>query len=189
VPGFYGTAPQYATAFRRQFGHVPDSHNAAASAASLALAYAMQNARSTDPTAVRNALAQLNVTTFFGEIRFDARGANVYKPMVVSQVQYGKLVTIYPAKNAQRSKNGQSVVEQSFQAGPELLTKTAFCQKLPPGKVAKLAIPTHPKASRNFDRLERWAFLANMVERLFRDITTQAIRRGVFRSVRCPGSC
>jgi branched-chain amino acid transport system substrate-binding protein len=67
----------------------------------------MQNARSTDPTAVRNALAQLNVTTFFGEIRFDARGANVYKPMVVSQVQYGKLVTIYPAKNAQRSKRSK----------------------------------------------------------------------------------
>jgi branched-chain amino acid transport system substrate-binding protein len=83
---------------------VLDNHNAAASAASLALAYAMQNAGSTDPTAVRNALAQLNVTTFFGEIRFDALGVNVYKPIVVSQVQYGKLVPIYPAKNAQRSK-------------------------------------------------------------------------------------
>ncbi len=79
---------------------MPDYHNAAASAASLALASALRNARSTDPTAVLNALAQLNVTTFFGEVRFDARGVNVYKPMVVNQVQNGKLVTIYPYRLA-----------------------------------------------------------------------------------------
>jgi hypothetical protein len=60
------------------------------------LACALRDAGSTDRAAVRNALAQLNVTTFFGEIRFDERGVNVYKPMVVNQVQSGKLVTIYP---------------------------------------------------------------------------------------------
>jgi branched-chain amino acid transport system substrate-binding protein len=100
APGFYRTAAEYAAAFSRRFGHVPDYHNAAASAASAALAYALRDAGSTDRSAVRDALAQLNVTTFFGEIRFDERGVNVYKPMVVNQVQSGKLVTIYPYRLA-----------------------------------------------------------------------------------------
>jgi branched-chain amino acid transport system substrate-binding protein len=100
APGFYRTAQAYAAAFTRQFGHAPDYHDAAASAAGLAFMYALQTAGSTDHAAVRDALAQLNVTTFFGEIRFDDRGVNVYKPMVVNQIQDGNLVTIYPYRLA-----------------------------------------------------------------------------------------
>jgi branched-chain amino acid transport system substrate-binding protein len=100
VPGFYRTAPAYAAAFAREFGHAPDYHNADATAAGLAFAYALQAAHSTDRDAVRDALVQLNVMTFYGQIRFDARGVNMYKPMVVNQIQGGKLLTIYPYRLA-----------------------------------------------------------------------------------------
>ncbi len=98
--GFYPTAQAYAAAFARQFGHTPDYHDAAASAAGLAFMYALEVAGTTDRAAVRDALAKLNVTTFFGQIRFDDRGVNVYKPMVVNQIQNGKLLTIYPYRLA-----------------------------------------------------------------------------------------
>jgi branched-chain amino acid transport system substrate-binding protein len=49
---------------------------------------------------VRNALARLDVVTFFGLLKFDARGINVFKPMVVNQIQGAKLLTIYPYRLA-----------------------------------------------------------------------------------------
>lgn len=100
VAGFYRTAQSYAAAFTRRYGHAPDYHNAAASAAGLAFTYALENAGTTDRAAVRDALAGLNVATFFGQLRFDSRGVNVYKPMVVNQIQGTTLVTIYPYRLA-----------------------------------------------------------------------------------------
>jgi branched-chain amino acid transport system substrate-binding protein len=98
--GFYRTARAYAEAFAREVGHAPDYHNAAASAVGLAFQYALQRARTTDREAVRDALARLDVVTFFGLVKFDARGVNVWKPMVVNQIQGESLVTIYPYRLA-----------------------------------------------------------------------------------------
>ncbi len=98
--GFYETAHAYALAFTKEIGHVPDYHNAEASAAGLALQYALQRAGSTDREAVRDALANLDVVTFFGLLKFDKRGVNVFKPMVVNQIQQARLVTIYPYRLA-----------------------------------------------------------------------------------------
>jgi branched-chain amino acid transport system substrate-binding protein len=96
APGFYRTAREYATAFTASVGHAPDYHNAEASAAGLAFQYALARAGTTDRVAVRDALAHLDVVTFFGLLKFDARGVNVFKPMVVNQIQRNKLWTIYP---------------------------------------------------------------------------------------------
>jgi len=101
APGFYGSAQQYARAFTRAVGHAPDYHNAESSAACLAFQYAIQRAGSLDPARVRDALANLDVVTFFGLLKFDSRGLNVFKPMVVNQIQAGKLVTIYPYRLAE----------------------------------------------------------------------------------------
>lgn len=97
VPGFYQTAREYARAFQATYGHAPDYHNAESSAGCLAFQYAIQNARSLDPEKVRDALANLDVLTFYGILKFDARGLNVYKPMAVNQIQNGNLVTVWPA--------------------------------------------------------------------------------------------
>ena len=98
--GFYPTARAYTNAFVNEYHHDPDFHNAEGSAAGLALQYAISNAGTLDHEAVRNALAALDVVTFYGLIKFDSRGVNVYKPMVVTQIQGSKLVTIYPYRLA-----------------------------------------------------------------------------------------
>ena len=97
APGFYQTSPEYAKAFEAQFHHRPDYHTADGSAACLAFQYAIEKAGSLDPEKVRDALANLDVTTFYGLLKFDGRGLNVYKPMVTNQIQNGKLVTVWPA--------------------------------------------------------------------------------------------
>ncbi len=99
--GFYATAPDYAKAFAAVYHHAPDYHNAESTAACLAFQYAIENAGSLDPEKVRDALAKLDVTTFYGILKFDSRGLNVYKPMVVNQIQNGKLVTVWPRGLAQ----------------------------------------------------------------------------------------
>ncbi|MBV8369345.1 MAG: amino acid ABC transporter substrate-binding protein [Candidatus Eremiobacteraeota bacterium] len=99
--GFYATAPEYAKAFEGVYHHAPDYHNAESTAACLAFQYAIENAGSLDPEKVRDALAKLDVTTFYGILKFDSRGLNVYKPMVVNQIQNGKLLTVWPRGLAQ----------------------------------------------------------------------------------------
>jgi branched-chain amino acid transport system substrate-binding protein len=100
APGFYQTSRAYAAAFTREYGRPPDYHNAEATAACLGFQYAIAHAATLDREAVRNALARLDVVTFFGLLKFDARGINVFKPMVVNQIQGAKLLTIYPYRLA-----------------------------------------------------------------------------------------
>jgi branched-chain amino acid transport system substrate-binding protein len=57
----------------------------------------VQNAGSTDPDKVREAVASLDVSSFFGPIKFDSTGKNVTKTMSVIQIQDGKPVTVWPA--------------------------------------------------------------------------------------------
>lgn len=103
APGFITSSTEYAKQFEKKYGHVPDYHNAESSATCLAFQYAIQNAGSLDPQKVRDALANLNVVTFYGILKFDDRGINVYKPMAVNQIQNGNLVTVWPTavQNAQ----------------------------------------------------------------------------------------
>ena len=98
---YFGTAKQYAADIQKKFGHAPDYHDAEASAACLALVLAADKAGSTNPDKVRDALAGLDTTSFFGKIKFDSTGQNVYKPMAVIQVQNGKAVTVWPTDSAE----------------------------------------------------------------------------------------
>lgn len=98
---YFGTAADYARAFEETFGEAPEYHAAEASAACLALALAVEQAGSTDPDAVREALAGLDTSSFFGPLAFDETGKNVTKPMAVVQIQDGKAVTVWPKEAAQ----------------------------------------------------------------------------------------
>jgi hypothetical protein len=69
----------------------------------LALQLAIQNAGSIDGEKVRDALAVLDVVTFYGQIKFNDKGFNSYKPMVTVQIQHGKVVTVWPANVAAAS--------------------------------------------------------------------------------------
>jgi branched-chain amino acid transport system substrate-binding protein len=86
----------YSMGYAAEFGHLPDAHAAAATAACLTLEVAIEDANSTQPRWVRDALVVLDLNTFFGEIKFDERGANAVKPVYVQQVQAGQTVLIWP---------------------------------------------------------------------------------------------
>jgi len=86
----------YSVGYAVEFGHLPDAHAAAATAACLTLEVAIEQANSTQPRWVRDALSVLDLNTFFGEIKFDDRGTNAVKPIYVQQVQAGRTVLIWP---------------------------------------------------------------------------------------------
>lgn len=97
---YFGTAQNYAELFQDKYGREPEYHNAEASAACLAFALALEQAGSTDPDEIRDALARLETESFFGPITFDETGKNVTKPMAVIQIQNGKVVTVWPKEAA-----------------------------------------------------------------------------------------
>src|SRR6266581_1655589 len=99
TPAFYLSESDYVAAYKAKFPGIgdPDYHVAESTAACLALQRAIENAGSLDPKKVRDALAALDVTVFFGQIKFDPRGINIYKPMVVEQIQNGTHHTVFPA--------------------------------------------------------------------------------------------
>jgi branched-chain amino acid transport system substrate-binding protein len=90
----------YALAYQAQFGHLPDDHAAAATAACLTLDIAIEQANSALPQWVRDSLGVIDLKTFFGEIKFDGRGINTAKPVYVQQVQAGETVLVWPAQIA-----------------------------------------------------------------------------------------
>ena len=98
---YFGTAKQYGDDIQAKFGHRPEYHNAEATAACLALVLAAEKAGSTEPDKVRDALAGLDTDSFFGRIKFDQSGKNVYKPMSVIQIQNGKAATVWPTEAAE----------------------------------------------------------------------------------------
>jgi branched-chain amino acid transport system substrate-binding protein len=76
---------------------------AESSAAALAFWRAIEKANSLDPTKVRDAIAALDIMTFYGQIKFDSRGINIYKPMAIEQLQPdGKKYTVFPANVAEK---------------------------------------------------------------------------------------
>lgn len=92
----FGSAAEYARRFSQKYLFGPGYHAAEASAGGLALQLAIDKAGTIDRQRVRDALAQLDVMTFFGRIKFNAAGQNTYKPMVVIQLQRGRAVTVWP---------------------------------------------------------------------------------------------
>jgi branched-chain amino acid transport system substrate-binding protein len=96
APGFITDSKVYAAEFNKKYGHIPDYHNAESTASCLAFQYAIEKAGSLDPLAVRDQLAKLDVVTFYGILKFDDRGINVFKPMAVNQIQNGQLMTVWP---------------------------------------------------------------------------------------------
>ncbi len=102
TPAFYLSVSDYVAAYKTKYPGLgdPDYHVAESTAACLALQRAIENAKSLDPKKVRDALAALDVTVFFGQVKFDSRGINIYKPMVVEQIQSGAHHTVFPASVA-----------------------------------------------------------------------------------------
>ena len=76
---------------------------AESTAALVAYQKALEKAGSLEPQKVRDALAGLDFMSFYGQIKFDERGVNIYKPMAVEQLQTdGKKYTVWPSDVAEK---------------------------------------------------------------------------------------
>ncbi|MBO0780879.1 MAG: amino acid ABC transporter substrate-binding protein, partial [Ktedonobacteraceae bacterium] len=92
----FKTASNYQQLYKTEYGHEPSYQSAESSAAGLAFQFAIQQANSIDPQKVRDALAALDIMTFYGRLKFDSTGANTFKPMNTIQIQNGAVATVYP---------------------------------------------------------------------------------------------
>ena len=96
----FGTAAKYDALFKKSFkGYKNVPYQAAqASAAVLVWKDAFERANSFDREKIRVALTKTDMKTFYGGIRFSKVGNNVAKPMVLRQIQNGKLNVVAPSK-------------------------------------------------------------------------------------------
>lgn len=97
----FGSASDYAVLYEETYDHAAPYQAAESSAAVQVFADAFERAGSLDPEAVRDALSQTDMMTFYGPIKFDETGKNVSKPTVLFQVQDGKYVVVYPQEFAE----------------------------------------------------------------------------------------
>lgn len=95
------TAAEFSRLFEKEFGYKPDYHPPQSAAALLVYQHALQKAGTLDPQKVRDAIAQTNIMTFYGPIRFNEKGMNIVKGMAVIQIQNGKPVVVYPKSAAE----------------------------------------------------------------------------------------
>jgi branched-chain amino acid transport system substrate-binding protein len=98
----YLSTAQYLAAYRSAYhtNQDPSYVTADATAAALALGVAIQRADSLNPELVRNALASLDVNTFYGRIRFAHDGQSVGTTVLVEQIQQGHRVIVWPSQLA-----------------------------------------------------------------------------------------
>jgi branched-chain amino acid transport system substrate-binding protein len=94
------TAADYAHQFEEEYAYDRDYHPPQSSAAVMVYCHALRRAGTLDPRRVRDAIAATDVMTFYGPIRFNARGQNVAKPMAVVQIQNREPVVVYPREFA-----------------------------------------------------------------------------------------
>ena len=97
----FKTPADYNALYKQTFNYEPAYQSADATVSGVAFAKAIETAGSTDTEKVRDTIAKLNFTSFYGVVKFDERGINVDKPMAVEQWQNGHRATVWPADVAE----------------------------------------------------------------------------------------
>lgn len=97
---YFGSATDYANRYQQAYGIMPSYEAAEATASALALQLGIENAGAIDTDSVRDALRQLDITTFYGPVQFDASGISLNNPMVAVQIQDSEIVTVAPNSNS-----------------------------------------------------------------------------------------
>ena len=92
----FGSSQEFYDAVVAKTGSEPDYVHASSAAALIALTKAIQEAGSLDRDAVRTALQNLDITTFYGPINFREDGMNSARNLPLIQIQDGGPVVIFP---------------------------------------------------------------------------------------------
>jgi branched-chain amino acid transport system substrate-binding protein len=97
---YFGKASDFDKLFKATYeGYKNVPYQAAqASAAVLVWKEAFERADSFDTEKLRDALSATDMKTFYGSIKFSEAGNNIAKPMVLRQIQNGKLNVVAPSK-------------------------------------------------------------------------------------------
>ncbi len=97
----FGSAANYDAEFKAAYPEYADKQvpyqTAQASAAVYVFKDAFERAGSLDKEAVRDAIAETDLATFYGQIRFSEAGNNIAKPMVLRQIQNGQYNVVAPS--------------------------------------------------------------------------------------------
>ncbi|WP_281558241.1 amino acid ABC transporter substrate-binding protein [Thalassomonas sp. RHCl1] len=92
----FGTTANFVQAFQNRYGKLPDYVEASAALAGVLFQLSLERAESIEGELVRNELAKINETTFWGPVRFGQNGQNNALIPLVFQIQQSKPVIIYP---------------------------------------------------------------------------------------------
>ncbi len=105
----FGSAMNYQNEFQEAFpsykGEPVPYQAAQSSAAVYAYKDAFERAGTLDNQAVRDAIADTDLMTFYGRIKFSEAGNNIAKPMVLRQIQDGEYNVVAPPKFASHDLN------------------------------------------------------------------------------------
>ena len=105
----FGTAAEYEQEFKAAYSEYAEKtvpyQTAQASAAVYVFKDAFERAGSLDKEAVRDAIAETDLSTFYGQIQFSEAGNNIAKPMVLRQIQDGKYNVVAPSEFASHQLN------------------------------------------------------------------------------------
>ena len=93
----FGSTQAFYQDFLKREEKDPDYVHASAAAALIALQTAIETAGSVERKAVRDALADLKIDTFYGPINFGDNGMNGGRQLPIIQVQNGDVIPLYPA--------------------------------------------------------------------------------------------
>ena len=112
----FGTAANYESEFKAAYDEYAEKtvpyQTAQASAAVYVFADAFERAGTLDKEAVRDALTETDMKTFYGGIKFSEAGNNIAKPMVLRQIQDGKYNVVAPSAFASHEVNWPRKAQQ-----------------------------------------------------------------------------
>ncbi|MEM1384241.1 MAG: amino acid ABC transporter substrate-binding protein [Pseudomonadota bacterium] len=105
----FGTAAEYEQEFKSNYPEYAEKtvpyQTAQASAAVYVFKDAFERAGTLDKDALRDAIAETKLSTFYGNIEFSDAGNNIAKPMVLRQIQDGKYNVVAPSEFASHPLN------------------------------------------------------------------------------------
>ena len=97
---YLGSPEDFYDRYVGRYDMTPTYQAAESAAAGFVLQYALEQAGTTETEAVRQALLDMDIQTFYGDINFSETGANVAHAMAAGQILDGKFQIVYPPEAA-----------------------------------------------------------------------------------------
>ncbi len=92
----FGSTLAFADAVRKKTGQEPDYVHASSAAALIVIQMAIERSGSLAPEALRKAISETDIRTFYGPIKFRPDGMNENRNLPIIQIQGGKPMVLFP---------------------------------------------------------------------------------------------